>query len=896
MDIKEKLKSFIDKQKHVLKSPGSPTPPSEIVTAFDFEGRTAVTANSHRKSSLINDHYLTPEATQAVIESIEPIYFEMGDNDVSEHELGKFPETADIHVIRGMRSRLRKQHNIVSRRVSDLIVRQQSLCTAEMGKVTELQKELCKAVGLCVTGRENLSQGRKQFTTASLGILANYSKRQKVMSVINSLRTIRTLQMTDVQLQSLLKVEDYPGAIQLLLECQKAAATFKHFTCISELSTKLQETLESTEEQLDVALSRVASNFNTSNYEKLQVAYRHLGKTQTLMDQLHMHLTSHIHNSAFMIVLGYVELYTGASSVNSSVSGSSYSKMQYSELCKHVNPESFLPCLLDLSKAMWNVLKSYKSIMTWHEAEERRTSTENSDEEQGENKLGKDDAVSRKYVKQKLEHGLIRIWQDVQAKVRTYILASDLSYFKLDDFLRVLDVVSKLIEVGESFCGSKSESLHGSIKQQSINYFRHQHRARMEELHMFLENEAWEVCPVRTSFTIYQLVEYRFLKTSSGGKDASLYTSPASSPVKRSGGNGIEKLDYFEVYKEDGTPFDLGVDETMEEDIMATGDTLHELNVSDDSDDDIPEELKQDYVDEQTGEPHIQPVRKKIEHSKAPVVTNTTLTILRLCGKYIQMMRLLQPIAFDVTKCLSHLFEYYLYTVFTFFGSRDEFEHPFSAQLRTTLKQIEDSLILMPDAAEEDVDAQDKVPRASISPIADVDSPESLYGLPVRVVAAESLAFLASQLEALQRHIEPLIPSQNKNFLTKFYSSTVKITPEIRNHVYITVAARVVDYESIISQMAAVKWDVSDLRSQHNKYVDNLLMQLQEVSTRLEEIGRECPIPREAYCGLWECIVSITNKKLLEGFSTARRCSNEGRSLMQLDYQNSQGCGISEPG
>lgn len=30
----------------------------------------------------------------------------------------------------------------------------------------------------------------------------------------------------------LLQEEDYPGAIQLCLECQKAASTFKHYSCI----------------------------------------------------------------------------------------------------------------------------------------------------------------------------------------------------------------------------------------------------------------------------------------------------------------------------------------------------------------------------------------------------------------------------------------------------------------------------------------------------------------------------------------------------------------------------------------------------------------------------------------------------------------------------------------
>jgi hypothetical protein len=52
---------------------------------------------------------------------------------------------------------------------------------------------------------------------------------------------------------------------------------------------------------------------------------------------------------------------------------------------------------------------------------------------------------------------------------------------------------------------------------------------------------------------------------------------------------------------------------------------------------------------------------------KAPILTNTTLTILRQCGKYLQMSHLLRPIAYEVIVCMSQLFDYYLYAVHTFF-------------------------------------------------------------------------------------------------------------------------------------------------------------------------------------------------------------------------------------
>ena len=64
---------------------------------------------------------------------------------------------------------------------------------------------------------------------------------------------------------------------------------------------------------------------------------------------------------------------------------------------------------------------------------------------------------------------------------------------------------SRLIAVGEEFCGSSSEDLHESIRTQTVKYFKTYHRTRMDELRMFLENEAWELCPVKASFKIVDL-------------------------------------------------------------------------------------------------------------------------------------------------------------------------------------------------------------------------------------------------------------------------------------------------------------------------------------------------------------------------------------------------------
>lgn len=52
---------------------------------------------------------------------------------------------------------------------------------------------------------------------------------------------------------------------------------------------------------------------------------------------------------------------------------------------------------------------------------------------------------------------------------------------------------------------SKSDELLESIRKQSINYFKNYHSARLDELRIFFENEMWELCPVKSSFSILKL-------------------------------------------------------------------------------------------------------------------------------------------------------------------------------------------------------------------------------------------------------------------------------------------------------------------------------------------------------------------------------------------------------
>ncbi|KAG9476344.1 hypothetical protein GDO78_003085 [Eleutherodactylus coqui] len=613
------------------------------------------------------------------------------------------------------------------------------------------------------------------------------------------------------------------------------------------------------------------------------------------MDQLHMHFTQAIHNTVFQVVLGYVELCAGNSDTK-------FQKLPYKDLCTHITSDSYIPCLTDLCKALWEVMLSYFRTMEWHEKfdhEEPQAASDSTSVSTTE-----ENNFDRNYIKKKLEHGLTRIWQDVQLKVKTYLLGTDMSNFKYDDFIVVLDIVSRLMQVGEEFCGSKSEVLQESIRKQSVNYFKNYHRTRLEELRMFLENETWELCPVKSSFSILQLHEFKCLGQS---------RSPSMSPSKQATSADAAVVSLFEQYTSGGNPFEIQCvlkDDETEDVLAANGYESDELEKSAyqeyDSDSDVAEELKRDYVDEQTGDAPSKSIsretlrsRKRSDYSlnkvNAPILTNTTLNVIRLVGKYLQMMTILKPIAFDVIHCMSQLFDYYLYAVYTFFGRNDAYESTglglSSSRLRTTLNRIQESLIDM-EVASENVgslapgeERKEKVPSPHLSHMVVLTESNTLYGLAQRVVATESLVFLAEQFEFLQNQLDSVMPAAKKPFLQQFYSQTVSTASELRKPIYWIVAAKAIDYEQQLLLMANVKWDVKEIMSQHNVYVDALLKEFELFNRKLSELSKHVRIPLPVSNILWEHCIRLANRTLVEGYANVKKCSNEGRALMQLDFQ-----------
>ncbi len=172
-----------------------------------------------------------------------------------------------------------------------------------------------------------------------------------------------------------------------------------------------------------------------------------------------------------------------------------------------------------------------------------------------------------------------------------------------------------------------------------------------------------------------------------------------------------------------------------------------------------------------------------------------------------------------------------------------------------------------------------------------------------RIVAAESLFFLSKQLENLfpliERYSNPNGNTQiDQNTLTTLnadnkqlinYSNILnEIITKIKSPIYLYVARYAIDYSLVLDSISKINWDLNEILSQHNQYVDMLLRQIKQFQQDIESLKEQFILPslsKKIVNSLLEETLKLVMKVLVDGYSSVKKCSNEGRALMQLDFQ-----------
>lgn len=252
---------------------------------------------------------------------------------------------------------------------------------------------------------------------------------------------------------------------------------------------------------------------------------------------------------------------------------------------------------------------------------------------------------------------------------------------------------------------------------------------------------------------------------------------------------------------------------------------LDKISLSTDSEDDLNSELNKDFVGEDEfisseDEDPNRPINNKptttssmmmmnmsipnesgthyvLTKTSGPVLTNSSLNVLRLFGRYIQMMSVLEPISYQILMKIYNLLDHYTMVVYKKFGpdsDKKTDDKNISPKLKVVIRSIRESLIGNQSTTMEDsnlqinssgdsyLTVQQSVPNITDIITQDLTMNQSKTNErclnPKKAVAIESLISLVNQLWNLQEYLESLISPDLRPQLREQFTQSQSIVPD----------------------------------------------------------------------------------------------------------------------
>ncbi|KAA3677131.1 uncharacterized protein DEA37_0000837 [Paragonimus westermani] len=930
-----------------------------------------------------------PHVNQEILRSVEQDYFSMTfDAGKFEIENSAGPTCRELAKLKLRLLLLDKQNKAVSRRVSELVLEKHPLYETELKGVLSLQTDNWETLGICQRIRQSLNLSANVLVLSRLTVLRNFRRRLRLQRTLQVLRQIRSLQNTVHHLESLLRQGDFHAAIELHRESLVLLEDYRQYRCIDPIHVKLKAFGLRIDDLLDTELQKSCEHFSEASYTTVQRAFELLGSTQTTFAQLQMHYVTAIHRRALSILQDHVQPEEDSDpTVTANVPDRG---RNYSELSSRLPMHSLPVCLSTLCQQLWLILLCYHQTVDWHRnracAKRPHKQVENGGSTALPGTQGSpfvfvravDDTqagwgqrpVSRHldrsdsdedngtchsqlvrqwhdYVAAKLGASRNRIWTEIVACVEPVLIAMGQSatVMSFDQISIVLRTVNRFVKMGEEFSGTLSPDLLEVLRASIHKFFRDFHKKHLDRLRMFLENETWEMCPVKTSFTVMDLHSMQTfqLLLCSVSTGIPLLPRPISNGfessrlVKQDLFNSVNRFCHLLILELRSVRFSLSCQ------LLAAQPECAGFFVP-------PYKTRQFLLDRETEcgmmyDPSDSAASVKFnltdsgsetncysanstssmglsKRVNSPLFSNTALEVLRLIGRYMQMMQLLRPIAAEVMHCVCQVFDYYLYS--------DRYALPAHEPMHV-LNSVRQFSVTTADSG-----------RSALS--------LSTAYLQAHCVGVESVICLADILElSLLPHLSVCLPERKRGLTSVFREQSLMAARQLREACAVQIAPQLFqilmpvsssppetsnatattstiasslskiwpihtghgDKENpsttgpqrgmsngpaelgfaqtnvLASSVAAIKWTSKDVASVPSPFVKQLhLSVFLPFSNAIQMLKKRLGLCENSKSIIWNALLTYVGSLLLNAFAQIQLCSEEGRSQMLLDVQS----------
>ncbi|XP_019093935.1 PREDICTED: syndetin [Camelina sativa] len=536
---------------------------------------------------------------------------------------------------------------------------------------------------------------------------------------------------------------------------------------------------------------------------------------------------------------------------------------------------------------------------------------------------------SAAFVSETLQRGRRNLWQLTTSRVSVLLSSPGASSTSIHQFLKNYEDLSIFILAGEAFCGFEVVDFREKLKGVCENYFTAFHRQSMHALKMVLEKETW----TKLSPDTVQTINFAGLVGDGAPLIISSRNATGSSrfPHSNKSNNSVDpsgNRSGFSYWLKSGNPFSAKLTHYREDQDCSSvngaisrddegNDSIHDdvvnpkirdkkrVNGGSPVSEDENEDLLADFIDEDSQLPRRSFTRSQSRTSSSHFSTNDDLTaqtgsslcLLRSMDKYARLMQKLEIVNVEFFKGICQLFGVFFYFVFQVFGQENTnlggkgFADSINHRLKSSLSRISQeceqwikphlssspsSSLAFPNTVHSLADVTPANPLNTSGHLSGVS-----FSLKERCAAVDTVSLVARILQKSKAHLQSMLMSRNGSLVEDFFGQLVDSVPHLTEHLHRTTARILLHVNGYVDRIANSKWEVKELGMEHNGYVDLMLGEFKHYKTRLAHGG----IPPEVQNRLLGYGVEIFAEILVEGLSRIKRCTNEGRALMLLDFQ-----------
>ncbi|KAG2432824.1 hypothetical protein HXX76_008558 [Chlamydomonas incerta] len=163
----------------------------------------------------------------------------------------------------------------------------------------------------------------------------------------------------------------------------------------------------------------------------------------------------------------------------------------------------------------------------------------------------------------------------------------------------------------------------------------------------------------------------------------------------------------------------------------------------------------------------------------------------------------------------------------------------------------------------------------------------SQWGLRERVVAVESLMYMAAELRAAKNAIILALPGRCSRDIETYFARTVEAAADLKEHLF-RAAARVMmqgvweGERGIPAAIGVTNYNVREPAIRQSPWADFSVRALQTFRERV--LAARLPLP--LVVSLWEYAAGVVAEGILTGLAGVRKCSLEGRANMSFDLSH----------